>query len=58
MNDDPLHSIPSAANFLGGVSVWTVRAWLTQARLKRTKVGSRTFIRESELLRLLAEDNA
>ena len=52
--DDQLLSIPEAARRLGGVSVWTVRAWLTQGRLQRTKVGSRTMIRESELQRVIA----
>jgi len=47
-----LHSIESAAEFLGGLSPWTIRAWLTQGRLTRVKVGSRTMVREAELIAL------
>jgi excisionase family DNA binding protein len=50
---DQLLSIPEAARELGGISVWTVRAWLTQGRLRRTKVGRRTLIRSSELARVI-----
>ena len=31
------------------VSHWTVSAWLSQGKLQRTKVGSRTMIRECDL---------
>jgi excisionase family DNA binding protein len=55
MAQDVLHSVPSAAKFLGGISAWTVRSWLSQGRLRRTKIGSRTMIRQSELERFLAE---
>lgn len=46
---DKLHSIESAAEWLGGVSPWSIRSWLSQGRLQRIKVGRRTMIRESEL---------
>ena len=45
-----LHSIESAAEFLGGLSPWTIRAWLTQGKLTRIKIGSRTMVREAELI--------
>jgi hypothetical protein len=45
-----LHSIESAAEFLGGLSPWTIRAWLSQGRLTRIKCGSRTMVYESELI--------
>ena len=45
---DKLCSVEEAAGLLGGISKWTIRAWLSQGRLKRTKVGSRTMVRESE----------
>jgi hypothetical protein len=45
-----LHSIESAAEFLGGLSPWTIRAWLSQGKLTRVKVGSRTMLREQELI--------
>ena len=54
---DRLYSVKEAAERLGGVSVWTIHSWLSKKRLQRTKVGSRTMIRESELERFLADCN-
>lgn len=45
-----LHSIESAAVFLGGLSPWTIRRWLSDGKLTRVKVGSRTMVREAELI--------
>jgi excisionase family DNA binding protein len=53
--EDELLSVPEVAKRLGGISKWTVYAWLSQGRLRRTKVGARTMIRESELLRILRD---
>ena len=50
---DPLYSVEDAAKALGGISKWTVHAWLSQGKLQRTKVGRRTMIRESELERVV-----
>ncbi|MGC2476648.1 MAG: helix-turn-helix domain-containing protein [Candidatus Sulfotelmatobacter sp.] len=50
---DRLHSVESAAEFLGGVSSSTIRAWLTQGRLTRVKIGRLTRVRESELLTMI-----
>ena len=50
-----LLSIPEAARRLGGISKWTVHAWLSQGRLQRTKVGGRTMIRESELAKVIED---
>ena len=50
---DNLISVSEAAQRLGGLSKWTVHAWLSQGKLQRTKVGSRTMIRESELQRVI-----
>jgi excisionase family DNA binding protein len=47
-----LLSVAEVARRLGGISKWTVHAWLSQGRLQRTKVGGRTMIRESELARV------
>ena|SRR5436309_3841392 len=55
MDKDRLHSIPSASHWFGGISPATVRAWLSRGWLKRTKVGRRTMIRESELQRFVEE---
>lgn len=49
MNSEKLYSVEGAAAFLGGISKWTVHAWLAKGKLRRTKVGSRTMIRESDL---------
>jgi len=54
-NLDPLISVNEAARRLGGISKWTVHAWLSQGRLQRTKVGSRTMIRESELEKVIED---
>jgi excisionase family DNA binding protein len=43
-----LISVEEAAKRLGGISKWTVHAWMSQGRLKRTKVGKRTMIRLRE----------
>ena len=50
-----LISVDEAAKRLGGISKWTVHAWLSQGRLQRVKVGSRTMIRESELEKVIQE---
>ncbi len=44
-----LYSVEDAAVFLGGISKWTVHAWLAKGKLRRTKVGARTMIRECDL---------
>jgi excisionase family DNA binding protein len=54
---DHLLSIQQAADQLGGISKWTVHAWLSKGKLRRTKVGSRTMIRESDLQAFLAKCN-
>jgi excisionase family DNA binding protein len=55
MELDRLYSVSDAAKLLGGISKWTVHAWLSQGRMKRTKVGGRTMIRESELRRVVED---
>jgi excisionase family DNA binding protein len=54
---EPLVSVEEAARLLGGVSKWTIYAWLSQGRLQRTKIGSRTMLRESELARFVEDEN-
>jgi excisionase family DNA binding protein len=53
--DDPLRSIEVARHRLGGVSKWSLYAWLASGKLKKTKVGRRVMIRESELQRFIRE---
>ena len=50
---EKLFSVEDAARMLGGLSKWTVHAWLSQGRLRRTKIGGRTMIRESELQKVI-----
>ena len=52
-----LLSVDEAAAKLGGLSRYTIHAWLSQGKLRRTKVGSRTMIQESELERFVREQN-
>ena len=53
---DTLLSVEEAARKLGGISKWTVHAWLAEGKLRRTKVGSRTMIRESELQKVIHDE--
>ena len=55
MDVDKLYSVNDAAAFLGGLSKYTIHAWLSKGKLQRTKVGSRTMIRESELERVIED---
>jgi excisionase family DNA binding protein len=52
-----LLSVEQAAERLGGISKWTVHAWLSKGKLRRTKVGSRTMIRESDLQAFISACN-
>lgn len=53
---DALLSVEDAARKLGGLSKYTIHAWLSSGKLRRTKVGSRTMIRESELERVIRDE--
>lgn len=57
MDEDKLYSAEDAAVFLGGLSKHTIHAWLSSGKLRRTKVGARTMIRESDLRAFLASCN-
>lgn len=50
-----LLTVEQAALALGGISKYTVQAWLSSGKLQRTKVGSRTMIRESALESVLVD---
>jgi excisionase family DNA binding protein len=52
---EELVSVEEAARRLGGISKWTIHAWLSQGKLQRTKVGGRTMIRESELQKVIQD---
>lgn len=55
MDLDKLYSVSDAAKLLGGISKWTIHAWLSQGKMQRTKVGGRTMIRESELRKVIED---
>jgi hypothetical protein len=42
---------------LGGVSKFTIYAWMSRGLLERTRVGGRVMVRESSLLKLLEQCN-
>ncbi len=50
-----LYSVPEAAKRLGGVSIFTVRTWLSTGKLRKTKIGGRTMVSEAELLRFIRQ---
>jgi len=52
--DEPVYSVPGASKE-SGLSTWTLWDYLKSGRIKRTKVGGKTFIRRSELLKLVVE---
>jgi len=57
MEGGKLYTVEGAAAFLGGISKWTVHSWLAKGKLRRTKVGARTMIRESDLQAFLSACN-
>jgi excisionase family DNA binding protein len=57
MESGKLYSVEGAAAYLGGVSKGTGHAWLAKGKLRRTKVGTRTMIRESDLQAFIARCN-
>lgn len=53
VENQELLSVSEAARRLGGISVYTVYAWLSQGKLQRTKVGSRTMVQADELAKVI-----
>jgi excisionase family DNA binding protein len=53
---DKLLSIEETARSLGGLSTHTIRAWIRNGKMNRTKVGRRTMIRESELSKVIRDE--
>jgi hypothetical protein len=49
---EKLYSIEDAGLALGGISKNTIKLWLSNGKLQRTKIGARTMVAESELLRI------
>jgi excisionase family DNA binding protein len=54
MSEDRLFSVKDAAEYLGGISAFTVHAWLSQGRLPRVKIGARTMVRLSALEKFIS----
>ena len=52
---ETLYSVKEAAKKLGGVSRFTIYAWMSRGVLERTRVGGRVMVRESSLLKLLQQ---
>jgi excisionase family DNA binding protein len=52
---DTLLSVGEVAKRLGGLSRWTIYAWLSAGKLQRIKIGSRVMVKESEVLRVIRE---
>jgi excisionase family DNA binding protein len=52
---DNLYSVSEAAKRLGGISKWTIYRWVSIGKLAYVKIGTRTMICESELLRVIEE---
>jgi hypothetical protein len=54
MLTEPLYTVPEAAE-RSRLSAWTIWDLLKRGRLMRTKVAGKTFVRESELQKLVVE---
>src|ERR1035437_4249156 len=54
---ETLYSVADAARMLGGISKFTIYAWMSRGLLERTRVGGRVMVRESSLLKLLEQGN-
>jgi hypothetical protein len=52
-----LNSVPEAARKMGNVSPHSIRAWLRDGRLERTKVGDRTMVSDTAIRRFIQESN-
>lgn len=53
--EDPVYPVPVACAMLGGISPWTLASWFSRGIARRTKVGRRTMVRHSEILRLIKD---
>ena len=52
-----LLSVEQTRERLGGVSKWSIYSWLSQGRLRKTKIGSRVMIAETDLEGFIASCN-
>jgi hypothetical protein len=58
MDPDKLYPVPDAAGELGNVSVWAIYKWFAEGRLKRTKVGTRSMVKGSDMQAFIDSCNA
>ena len=58
METEKFYSVPEAARFLGGISKWTVYAWISKGKIRKTKIGSRTMVSEQDLRAFVERCNA
>jgi len=54
---DSLLSIEGAARKPGGLSKYTIHAWLAKGKLRQTKVGRRTMVRGRDLQAFISSCN-
>jgi excisionase family DNA binding protein len=54
---EALYSVQEAAKKLGGVSKFTIYAWLSKGILERTPVGGRVMVKESSMLKLIQQSS-
>jgi excisionase family DNA binding protein len=54
---EQLLSVEEACRRLGGLSKYTLHAWLSQGKIPRVKVGARTMLRERDLDQFVADCN-
>lgn len=52
-----LLSVEQASERLGGISRWTLYAWMSKGLLRKTKVGARVMVSEVDLQAFLARCN-
>ena len=54
---EPLQTVEQAAQMLG-ISPWTVRAYIKQAKLAPVRIGRRVLIEQAELRRFVEASKA
>jgi hypothetical protein len=55
MTTEKLHDLPEAAGLLGGISIWTLRRWITLGDVNVVRLGRRVFLRTEEIERIRRE---
>ncbi len=54
LEDDQLLGLETVAGLLG-LSVWTIRKWVCEGKIKSVKLGSRRLIKMVEVRRLISD---